>query len=48
LNKRLDQIAKNLLVCSEKTIEDVLRFMDEEDRNYIVEKMKILKEIRVL
>ena len=41
----LDLIAKNLSVCSSKTVEEVVGSFCEEERKYILEKLKELKAI---
>lgn len=38
--KQLTQMAKNLTKCSDRSIADVLSFLDENDKIFILEKMK--------
>ena len=41
--KQLDTICKNLLVCSQRTVDEVLRYLEEEEKKYVVENMEEMK-----
>jgi len=40
----LEQMAKNLCNCSKKTLDDVLLFLDEESREFLISRMSELKD----
>ena len=40
MNVKLDIMARNLIVCSEKTLNDVLDSLKEEDKEYMLIKME--------
>lgn len=39
----LNQMAKNLTKCSKRSLEDVLLFLSEEDKAYLILKMQEFK-----
>ena len=42
--KQLDTICKNLLVCSQRTVNEVLRYLEEDEKNYVIKGMEDLKK----
>ena len=42
--KQLDIICKNLLVCSQKTVDEVIRYLEEDERMYVIKVMEDLKK----
>ena len=43
-NKSLDQMARNLLRCSDRSLQDVINFLDEESKEYLLKKMDLIRE----
>ena len=42
--KQLDTICRNLLVCSQRTIDEVLRYLEEDEKKYVINGMEELKK----